>query len=277
MVKNEIEKSTKVTDFPTNTENPFLKQVVEEVQGHIIKRSQMSTGSTKKAILQAVDPETGESVGYTSFVRQIEVDDDKFTKVYASNLQAFFNLSKTGVRVLAYVFTCMHISRDTILFDIDEAMKYTGYKAHRSVYDGLAELLKAEIIARGKKDNIYYINPMIIFNGNRINFIRQYVKKSEAQKPLIEDQKSLTEAQQKFFEHAANEDTEACLREQGREDAQAEEQRPEMWTDLPDNDPAFQAYIEDARQKWMKGRRPVEQDWTKPNLSAKPIPFKNKK
>lgn len=265
MVKNEIEKSTKVTDFPTNTENPFLKQVVEEVQGHIIKRSQMSTGATRKAILQAVDPETGESVGYTSFVRQIEVDDDKFTKVYASNLQAFFNLSKTGVRVLAYVFTCMHISRDTILFDIDEAMKYTGYKAHRSVYDGLAELLKAEIIARGKKDNIYYINPMIIFNGNRINFIRQYVKKSEAQKPLIEDQKPLSDAQKKFFEQAVN------------EDAQAEEQRPEMWTDLPDNDPAFQAYIEDARQKWMKGRRPVEQDWTKPNPNTRPIPFKNKK
>lgn len=205
----------KVTDFPANKENPFLKQVVEQVNNHVVKRFQNSTSTTKKAVLQAVDPETGEHVGYTSFIRQIVVDDDKFTKVYAQNLQAFFDLSKTGMRVLAYVFTCLKVSNDKIYFDIDDAMKFTGYKNHRSVYNGLAELLKAEIIARGKKENLYYINPMIIFNGNRINFIKQYVKKSDIEKPVVEDTKPLTESQQKFFEHAANEEAEAKVKADG--------------------------------------------------------------
>lgn len=235
MNKKELEKATRITDFPTNKENPFLKQAIEQIQGHVIKRSQMSTGSTKKAILQAVNPDTGEPVGYTSFVRQIEVDDDKFTKIYSSHLQAFFDLSKTGMRVLAYVMTCMRISRDTILFDIDEAMNYTGYKAHRSVYDGLAELLKAKIIARGKKDNIYYINPMIIFNGNRINFIEQYVKKSND--GIKDDIKPLEGEQLEYFEHPANEEAEKRMRE--------------------------------------NAKKIKEQDWTKPSDSAEPIPFKN--
>lgn len=202
-----------LTKFPVNRENPFLKQAIEQVQSHVVKRFQNSTGSTKQAILQAINPETKEPVGYTSFVRKIEIDDDQFTKVYAANLQAFFDLSKTGMRVLAYVFTCMRVSKDTILFDMEDAMNYCGYKSHRSVYAGLTELLKADIIARGKNENLYFINPMIIFNGNRINFIKQYVKKSASNE--IEEEQNLTPKQLEFFAHPANEDAAKKERLQG--------------------------------------------------------------
>ena len=35
----------------------------------------------------------------------------------------------------------------------------------QAVYKGLAELVKAEIIARGPADNLWFINPLIVFNG----------------------------------------------------------------------------------------------------------------
>ena len=69
-------------------------------------------------------------------------------------------------------------NQDYFYFDLDECKEYTGYKSQQSVYNGLGGLISNEIIARGKKDYIYYINPMVFFNGNRIAFTKMYVKKS---------------------------------------------------------------------------------------------------
>ena len=56
-------------------------------------------------------------------------------------------------------------------------MEYTEYKNKKQVFEGLADLLSNGIIARGKHHNQYFINPMIIFNGNRITFAKTYVRK----------------------------------------------------------------------------------------------------
>lgn len=42
---------------------------------------------------------------------------------------------------------------------------------------GLAELLEASIIARSEESSLYFINPMVMFNGNRITFAKSYVRK----------------------------------------------------------------------------------------------------
>lgn len=47
----------------------------------------------------------------------------------------------------------------------------------KAVYKGLAELVKAEIIARGPADNLWFINPLIVFNGDRVTFAKTYVRK----------------------------------------------------------------------------------------------------
>ena len=54
---------------------------------------------------------------------------------------------------------------------------YTKYKTDKAVYKGLAELVKAEIIARGPADNLWFINPLIVFNGDRVTFAKTYVRK----------------------------------------------------------------------------------------------------
>ena len=55
-------------------------------------------------------------------------------------------------------------------------MEYTQYKSDTSIRIGLTNLLKNEIIARGRNDSLYFINPMVAFNGNRITFAKTYVK-----------------------------------------------------------------------------------------------------
>jgi hypothetical protein len=40
-------------------------------------------------------------------------------------------------------------------------------------------LVENNIIARGPADNLYFINPMVIFNGDRVSFTKTYVKKQK--------------------------------------------------------------------------------------------------
>ena len=56
-------------------------------------------------------------------------------------------------------------------------MEYTKYSSKSSIFIGLGQLLKAEIIARGPSDSLYYINPLVVFNGNRVTYAKTYVKK----------------------------------------------------------------------------------------------------
>ena len=92
-------KVRKITDFEKNIENPFLKEAVEQIQQNIVKKYKNSSGSSRNAILQAVNAE-GELVGHTSFIQQIEVDEQQFTKLYLSQFSSFFNLNSQGIRVL---------------------------------------------------------------------------------------------------------------------------------------------------------------------------------
>lgn len=178
--------------FPQNTKNPFLKQAILEVDRHIVHKWKNTAGSDQKAISLVIDPDSGEIVGQTTFMRQIEVDEDKFTKLYLTQFQVFFDLTTAGIRVFGYVMTCMKPKNDMIYFDRDECMEYTKYKSVESVYRGLTELLNAGIIARGKNDNVYFINPLIIWNGDRARFVTEYVKKSKKKKKQLEDKNQLT-------------------------------------------------------------------------------------
>ena len=181
----------RLSSFPQNTENPFLKQAVQEVDKHVVHKWKNTAGSDKKAISLVVDPDSGQVIGQTTFMRQIEVDEDKFTKLYLTQFRSFFDLTTAGIRVFGYIMTCMKPKNDMVYFDRDDCIAYTNYKSVESIYRGLTELLKAGIIARGKNDNIYFVNPLIIWNGDRARFVTEYVNKSKKKKP-ISDPNQLT-------------------------------------------------------------------------------------
>jgi hypothetical protein len=174
MAKSEI----KLSDFKRNEENPFMKQAVEEVEKHIVKKYRNSTGQGQRALVAAADIHTGE-VFKTSFLRQMEVDEDQFVKLYLSNFAAFFDLSKAAIRVFGYFMQAMKPKNDMVVFLLDDCMEYTGYKAKDTIYRGLAELVHNEIIARGPNETLWFINPLIVFNGDRVSFTKTFVKKKE--------------------------------------------------------------------------------------------------
>lgn len=167
----------KIRDFQKNKENPFLKDAIEQINSGIVKRyKNIAQGNSKSAILQAINSD-GELVGHTSFIKQIEVDEQQFTKLYLSQFSAFFELNNSAIRVFGYIMTKLMPKKDEFIFVLEECLEYTDYKSHKSIHEGLAGLLNAKIIARGKTEYLYFINPMIAFNGDRVTFAKTFVKK----------------------------------------------------------------------------------------------------
>jgi len=158
-------------------ENPYIPDVVENMQ---VRRKRQTMYPTNKDVMHyVVNRETGEVDGYSAFIREAVVDESQFIKVFTRELRALWDLSKVASRVLAYVMTCMRMGEDGIYFNMRKCMEYTGYKSERSIINGISELIEHKVLARSTSINIYFINPSIIFNGNRVVFARSYRKKQK--------------------------------------------------------------------------------------------------
>lgn len=171
--------STSITEFKLNKENPFIEEAVEQVNNNIVKRYKTATRTGEKAILKAYDETTGEILGHTQFIRKIEVDEEQFAKFYLSNFSAFFDLKPQAIKVFGYILNQLVPARDEFLFFHEDCLEFTGYRSQTSIRIGLTSLLENKIIARGRSEILYYINPMVVFNGNRITFAKTYVKKKK--------------------------------------------------------------------------------------------------
>jgi hypothetical protein len=168
----------KLSEYKKNKENPFLKEAVELIEKSIVKKYKNTGGTSRSAILQAVNSD-GELVGHTSFIRQIEVDEDQFTKIYLSQFSAFWSLKTQAIKVFGYIMTKLVPKQDMFIFLDDECMQYTGYNSQSSIRIGLGSLVENKIIARGPSDSLYFINPMVAFNGDRVTFAKTYIKKQK--------------------------------------------------------------------------------------------------
>ena len=62
----ENKKAVKLTDFQKNEENPFMKQAIEGIENHVVKKYKSNSGGDKRAVVALADTETGE-VFKTSF------------------------------------------------------------------------------------------------------------------------------------------------------------------------------------------------------------------
>lgn len=161
---------------PEFDENPFIEKAIENI--NTVRKTQI-VRTTDKNEIQMIVSQSGEVEGHTAFVRYIEVDEEKFAKVYLSQFSSFWELGKPSIRVFGYILRQLKPNSDRFYFDMDECKMQTGYKTDKSVLDGLVNLIDCGIIARSNKHYVYFINPLVVFNGNRITFAKTYVRKKK--------------------------------------------------------------------------------------------------
>jgi hypothetical protein len=172
----------KLTDYPENEINPFSEKAVLEIQT-TKKRQAIRPPKTKEGENKYwVVDNSGQKVAESLFVREIEVDEEQFAKFFLSGLLNFWELSPRGIRVFTYVLRQLRPGRDEFYFSAPECMKYTLYKSRGLVISGLAELIGAGLVARSTDPLIYFVNPLILFNGSRVTFAKSYVRKKIQEK-----------------------------------------------------------------------------------------------
>ncbi len=159
-----------IKSFDKHLENPFIEKTIQEFS---TRTKRVIAGDPNRLI---VAQDTGEVTGQVAFINYIQVDEEKFTKFFTSELQSLFNLSSNAIKVFAYILNILRPHQDRVIIRIDECKNYTGYKSESAIRTGIAMLVKNHFIARTKYNDEYYINPMLFFNGNRVSFIRQYIR-----------------------------------------------------------------------------------------------------
>ncbi len=172
-------KYKKITDHPSHDHNPFVEQALEEIQKQVVRRTKVikPNESLSKQVQQIVVNIDGEPVGYGTFMQYIEVDEERFAKVYLSQFAAFWELSKPAIRVFGYIISTLKPGQDRIIFRMDKALSYTKYSHRSHILTGLSTLAECGIIARTSYEFEYFINPLVFFNGNRVTFAKTYIRK----------------------------------------------------------------------------------------------------
>jgi len=164
-------KYTKLSIHKVYNENPFLGDLI----GVPIKQKKVFSGKADNIIVNG----EGEITGHSAFLSIREVDAQQFVKVFTEGIKSLYELSKAEHKLFYYILSITRPNTDWIYFDMEDAKEFTGYKSKAAILSALSKLVSKSIIAISRKRNIYYINPTIFFNGNRVSFIKSVVLKSK--------------------------------------------------------------------------------------------------
>ncbi|WP_232550600.1 hypothetical protein [Klebsiella pneumoniae] len=123
---------------------------------------------------------------FANIVHTQQVDKEEFIKLYTSQIKAYFDLTKTAYKVF-FIFLRIYqdaIGKDHFYLSCKKAMslaeKIDHFILSESIfYRGIKELIEKRIIAKTNEKNWYFINPAIVFNGDRARFVSEIIKKKE--------------------------------------------------------------------------------------------------
>lgn len=174
MEKNKKPKNLK--DFEMNRENPFAKQALVNIGNALISRTVKTANKDESAVIKAID-NNGQYLGNTVFIRTKTVDNETFAKVYKLGFKAFADMKPSTLSVFQFIVNCLKPNSDEFIFFIEDCIESTKYKKS-SIYKSLGELCAKGIIARGRIEEQYFINPMYVFNGDRVTFATTWINKN---------------------------------------------------------------------------------------------------
>ena len=113
-------------------------------------------------------------------------------------IKFYFDLTQTGFKLFFLIMGIYQkqIGGDEIYLNFEtakeEAEKYDYTISKAVYYRGLKELLEKKMIAKSVKKYIFYINPAIVFNGDRARFVKE-IRIKEEEKQREADLKSINE------------------------------------------------------------------------------------
>jgi predicted transcriptional regulator len=179
--------SNKMTTAPSRKkgiqaykENPFWES------------TEVKIGSKKISVSGGMHvSDDGESIAHSGVHVVREVDENEFMKVYTKNIKSIFDLKPSTQRVLQYLLTELQKTpnADAVYLAWIGAEEYFSEQdlnvSRSSFQRSMKELLNKGFLAESTKPSMFWFNPNLFFNGNRMSFVHEYRKKITA--PLVGD------------------------------------------------------------------------------------------
>lgn len=154
--------------------NPFLQGFRPDTRA-----KRIGIGGPK---MGTVDLETGVIDGTAEMTKRVVVDREEFLKVFQAQVGLFFNLDSPGIKVLTSLW--VEASRkpgEHRLYitpqSVNRIAKVHGGSVSRATfYRGRANLIENGFIAASEDQHLYWINPAIFFNGDRLKLVQEFVR-----------------------------------------------------------------------------------------------------
>ena len=135
---------------------------------------------TAKGGKAIIDTTTGEVEDVAEIVSVHRVDNEQFVKIFTSNLKQFFNLKPTTYRMVQVLLHQLGRARDrdTVYLNVSVAEQYfistdQNPISKASYYNAMRELIQKGS-SQSTSPNLYWINPALFFNGDRVRFVKEY-------------------------------------------------------------------------------------------------------
>lgn len=141
--------------------NPFLQSVKLHVY---IKENKMQ-------VIQATDISSIRG----TFTEEKEWEKETFVKLYneKSYFKVFEDISDTASKIFLYVVYNLAPKQDIIELKAERVMLFAKIKSKVTYYKYVQELIDSALINR-KSNSEYWVNPLFLFNGNRIDYYREH-------------------------------------------------------------------------------------------------------
>ena len=117
-------------------------------------------------------------------------DSSKFTKVYSGkHIQDILpNLKGAGNKMFWFIVQNLTKDAESITISFEDYAEFAKIKSRTVYYEGIMNLNEHNIIKRMSGD-VYYINPLILFNGDRTKLLsepeKEFQERLQLSKGLI--------------------------------------------------------------------------------------------
>ncbi len=130
-------------------------------------RKRFKADAVGTAELEVINKTTGEIRTATQIVgNQRYYDTTDFVKLFEPAILARMN--KNEVAVFSYLISRLQFG-GYVMFDYKDCLQYTGYTSRQAIYRGLVGLTQRDVI-RPKKKGEWWVNPNIVYRGQRDEF-----------------------------------------------------------------------------------------------------------
>lgn len=134
--------------------NPLLKGLKIPVQRRTKYRSGVLPGT--------------DGVKSVRMMSDARVDIAPYVKIFRAGIDAIPKMSEPGRKVFSLLLSSMLPHKDQVSMSYADFVTVTGIKSASTMSKGIQNLASLGMIAPTEHRSIYFINPMMLFSGNRL-------------------------------------------------------------------------------------------------------------